>query len=1228
MKNFKLFFTLLLVFVLLNNAWAQIKRADSYFDNLQYAKAVPLYKRAVGKKHGAQAIEKLAESYRLIKKYELAAHYYSLLISKTEPKPVNYLHYGEVLMNINNYEEAVINLRKYNNLVPGDKKGIMLLKAAEGISKLIDQTPLFVVHRVSEVNSKYSDYAPVIHNQGLVYVSEREKDYVENLTDGYSNSPYSTVLISKLNAKKESKEYTSSKNFSFKLNSDYQNGPVSFNTEQDFIVFNKTEKELKGKGSVNRPKLYTATLIKNKWTNIKEFPFNSNDYSVGHPALTPDGKYLYFSSDMPGGFGGKDLYVSERSGENWSEPRNLGPVINTEMDECFPYVSTKGNFYFSSNGHQGFGGLDIFAAKGELTNWKDIQNLSAPLNSSYDDISIVFNTDESEGYFSSNRPGGKGADDIFQFRNARHWNAIEGKLLLSENGDDTGANVKMLLMSENGFVIQTTTTEGNGSFNFRYLPPDEKFIVKIQEKDTRFNYGQKIYLADENNNIIKKTTVNEEDEFAFYNLPFDPYKLGDKIIDDSRINLVGSIVAGENPKTPLLNQKIILVDMDGIEKYSTYTDNKGNYKFLNLPPDHNLAFYLPETDTKLSPNTKVVITDKNGNPIKTIYTNKSGNFKYELLAADFFTLNTLEEKDLLIKSLLKGKVFSNEKTKAPVPGLNLSLVNLNGDVLFKSKTDIKGGFLFESTKEINNYTINIDEKDLHLRFKELFIADDYGNIIRKIVFKDGKFSFEILPSDAFVLKTILEEDKLVMKGMLFTDEKGTPSSGTKINLLNENGQVVQTAETDALGNFKFVNIPSDHNYIVSISQTDTKLNSKRLFLADSDGKIIQDEIVLDKGQFNFKILPSEFASLSGLKENDTSFKMELKGMFISDKENKTPVVDLVVMLLNEQGKKMQESTTNTSGTFKFTKLDPSVNYVIDLDQKDATIKHKVLYLTDQYGNIVKTITYSDDKFNFQLLPSDVARMGRVEEFDTALRIEIKGKIFQDENLKDGAAGVTVDLMNEKGELVQSATTDNSGNFKFTNLPPNNNYVVNINQGEDTKIKFNNLYLTDTKGKLLKSATAEKGKFNFTLLLNENNSLSAVSIEDTWVKIKELKENKTGKIVKIEYIQFNFDSYEILPDATNILNKAVRALQDNPGIYLNIAGHTDSRGSEKYNQWLSQKRAESAKKYITSQGIQSKRINTIGYGEKNLLNKCLEGISCSDSLHKLNRRTEFDVTLKY
>jgi outer membrane protein OmpA-like peptidoglycan-associated protein len=206
------------------------------------------------------------------------------------------------------------------------------------------------------------------------------------------------------------------------FNQEYHDGPASFNLPNTEIFFNRTyvyrDKGKKGQDKIRTHllKIFSSVKKKAKWTNPEPFFLNNNEYSVGHPALSRDGNILYFVSDMKGGYGGTDLYMCRRLQAGWGQPVNLGPVVNTSGNEMFPYMATSGDLYFASDGHAGFGGLDIFRTRmlGDSI-WMKPENLYQPINSSFDDFSLCMAGDGRSGFFSSNRPGGQGSDDIYQF---------------------------------------------------------------------------------------------------------------------------------------------------------------------------------------------------------------------------------------------------------------------------------------------------------------------------------------------------------------------------------------------------------------------------------------------------------------------------------------------------------------------------------------------------------------------------------------------------------------------------------------------------------------------------------------------------------------------------------------------------------------------------------------------------------------------------------------------
>ncbi|MEI7846205.1 MAG: OmpA family protein, partial [Chloroflexota bacterium] len=200
----------------------------------------------------------------------------------------------------------------------------------------------------------------------------------------------------------------------------WHDGPVCFNSGFTEIFINRTQimhdkgKREPGHVRTHLLKIFTSTLKEGKWVVPQPFFLNNDQYSVGHPALSPDGATLYFVSDMPGGYGETDIYVCQRTGDTWSPAVNLGATVNTPGKEMFPFIAANGDLYFSSDGLPGFGGLDLFVTRKGEKGWGVPRNLGQPINSSFDDFSIAISSAEN-GLFSSNRPGGKGSDDIYGF---------------------------------------------------------------------------------------------------------------------------------------------------------------------------------------------------------------------------------------------------------------------------------------------------------------------------------------------------------------------------------------------------------------------------------------------------------------------------------------------------------------------------------------------------------------------------------------------------------------------------------------------------------------------------------------------------------------------------------------------------------------------------------------------------------------------------------------------
>lgn len=259
---------------------------------------------------------------------------------------------------------------------------------------------------------RYDEFSPVIDGDSIVFCSDRQYElFIRHL--GSDRKGMLKLFWARTN---DSSQYQQPRLFGPDLNTSYNNGPITFDSSGTYAIYCrnmvtvKIAKDLIGKeGNLG---LYSAECEDGRWVNIKPFKYNSTDYSNLTPFLTPDGKYLYFSSDKPGGFGGTDLYICEFIDNTWSEPVNLGGTINTTGNETYPFINSSGDLFFASDGYPGLGMKDIFMSKKVGSEWLKPLHLDPPLNSAYNDYSLITDGSFSSGYFSSDRDG---SDDIFRF---------------------------------------------------------------------------------------------------------------------------------------------------------------------------------------------------------------------------------------------------------------------------------------------------------------------------------------------------------------------------------------------------------------------------------------------------------------------------------------------------------------------------------------------------------------------------------------------------------------------------------------------------------------------------------------------------------------------------------------------------------------------------------------------------------------------------------------------
>ena len=754
MRNFSFAVVLIALTQVLS---AQYKQGLRHYNNADYYKAIPKLTKAANSsgEHQLDATTRLADSYLQIKEYKNAEVFYRKAVQTGKADAVTHFNYATVLKTNNKYDEALQEFNKYLQQYPNDKRAKNAVKYCQEI-KLWQSLPKeYEAVNVTEINTRHSEFSPVIYEDKLVFISEQKPDIVNYEQYDFNGQPYLNVFFTEL---KNEVPASQKKTFSKGVNSQYHDGPVCFNKEQNVLYLTRVSYvEKKNKDFVNRAKLYRSEKSGKSWGKLKPFEYNSDAYSVAHPAMSDDGNHLFFSSDMPGGHGGMDLWECKKGKDGWEKPVNLGPDINTSGNEEFPHIRTDGMLFFSSDGLAGFGGMDIFSCKQIAGKWILNRNEGLGINSFADDFGIFF-INEHKGYVSSNRDGSIGSDDIYKFTFSAKLISLDGTILKSQDIYDPVKDLKVILEDETGNRLKDTRTNEIGYFRFDNLSPDRKYMVKIDETDPGFTGQKYYYYADGHNQLMRVTVINEKGEkHVFRNLPVDPNSVPEIAIPDD-VTLGGNLLYGENPSNPIANKQITLKDAKGNVIDQVSTNAFGSFVFSKLPPDENYVIELTELDGTLPPDAVIILTTKSGKQVKIVRTDAKGGFSFSLLATDKKVFDELSVEDAELLMDMVGKLLGQDKVS--LPDAKIYLMDDKGNTLDTVLTDAAGNFEFRKLQAGRNYLVNVDEGDARLSaMDKLFIADLKGRIVKELVRNKFKgFSFNLLESEKSNIKQIYVDD--------------------------------------------------------------------------------------------------------------------------------------------------------------------------------------------------------------------------------------------------------------------------------------------------------------------------------------------------------------------------------------------------------------------------------------------------------------------------------------
>lgn len=603
------------------SAQTKLKAANYQYDKLSFLEAIRLYedflKESKVSKEKQEALKKLGLSYRKIQDTRNTERVFSTLVKDfPEVESEYYLYYAQALASNQKYRDSQKYYSLYGEKQKADLRGKRFTVSYMDMNQFYRDSSSYKIEYLN-INSRQADFSPMYYNGGLVFCSARDEAGIIKRVFGWNQTPFlnlyfapDTALLSyKVGLQSASAlggmsasnnetivqepQLSKVEDFSRILNTKYHEGPVSFFKDGKKIIFTRNNynkgRARESKDGTNRLKLYSANLNKESWSDVKELPFNSNEFSCGHPALSTDNTRMYFVSDMPGGFGGTDIYVVEYNNGKWGKPVNAGIEINTEGNEMFPFVDENDNLYFASDGHEGLGGLDIFYTEYQNGKFSEVVvNLGAPINSEKDDFGLITDGNRNAGYFSSNRKKGIHDDNIYSFKKECHplniivYDALS-KLPLAD------VDIRSIINGENQ-ELKVTNSVGLISICLQSLSEYEFKAIKE-------GYLMNSITFSTRNNTAQNTTL------AIY-------------LEKSNTSVLKGVIKSEMNQKPIAGVQVTLENAKDKTKQTVITGEDGGYEFEVKPDTENNL--VAQKDNYATNKETIKQVDNNPNKLQSV----------------------------------------------------------------------------------------------------------------------------------------------------------------------------------------------------------------------------------------------------------------------------------------------------------------------------------------------------------------------------------------------------------------------------------------------------------------------------------------------------------------------------------------------------------------------------------------------------------------------------------
>ena len=1063
----------------------RLKRAIDKYNYQFYPEAIDLLKEEVRENKSAYTpLKYLAGAYRKTKEYQKAELYYNLLVNSDSAQAEDHLYYGQVLKSNGKLSLAKEQFIIFQELEKSSFLSKLMLQSLDQIEEWDKERKVFRSIRMDWINSKHSEYGATLFRDKLYLTSDRQENL--STSGGIGSDDQRTLSIFEMDTALLKNKIARFEEVYGRINSLGGNdGPLTINKQQDRAMVSRAENQMRGKDFVNQIKLYEGEYDKGRWKNFKAFPYNSNDYSVGYAHYTNDGNTLYFASDMPGGQGGLDLYVSQRVDGKWTEPRNLGPRINTQKNEVFPFIKGE-ELYFSSNGFPGYGEQDIFYSNRSDTGWTTPQNLRSPINSNRDDFGIFFTSDTS-GYYASNRAGGKGKDDIYGFIK---YENIQVKGVVQVQGAGV-EGAKVLLVNENDSVIGEAITGPDGTFIFKNLDYQENYMIKVESDEPELVENSRLFILDDEGTKVQSIEKLDAGEFQLTALP------ADEILELQALKAVDEVEMAEMDFSGQVfeNQPgdveggimVYLTDTMGFVIDSTRTDSSGKFEFNKLPPSENYMIKIKEVDEPLS----IAFINEDERVYSVEEVSKEGAIAVK---------SSMDASKLVEAAKNKGYtslIARVENNGEPIKDTRIEIYDQEDSLIASVVSNNKGEFQYNMLVYDKHYFLRIPDLNDSLREDALMylIREDGSPLYLIDQLDNGSYEFQSLPFEEYELEAERRERliprEVSIAGRMYSIDEEENMEGLTVYLIGEDEVLRDSVSTDANGAFEFEKINAYEQYSFSL---DKPSSNYTMVLVDHEGNVIEKAILTEEERFKYEKLTYQVAQFEQLDIEEAKLLEEQFSHTVEGKVFRESPGDIgrkKLFIYDTDGNLLESTTIDKDGNFEFKKLDPEQNYIFKLegdDSEDYTMvtfdeKKKVQSTTIKKQG--KTFVYSPLGFIETKMPEEETSDKSPIAYTEKEIEEIKESLDTSKttiNVKEEDKSVVIFYAFDKSILSKEASEKLKS---FVSIFKEDDFVIEISSHTDQRGPSEyNVYLSQLR-------TSEVSKYL------RNNGISADRIVEKW-----------------------------------------------------------------------------------------------------------------------------------